>query len=159
MEKDLFDDVGSVITRNIQEAMTNSELGGTDGPFRLEWQKKHHSYFNWSIWLGGKGTRTPMHFDTDLFNFLYVVEGKKRVIVIPNDASTEGMFPIKEYFSGSGWTGIDILDENFVLPEGSLDVEIGPGEGIFIPFRTWHAVENVENTVAYGFRVLEEDEE
>lgn len=156
MEKDTFAEVGAVITKAIHQAMTNSGLASqSGGPFTEEWQNKDPDFFNWSIWLGGKGTRTPMHFDTELFNFLYVVQGKKRVVVIPNDHRTKGMFPIKEFFSGSAWTGVDVLDPNFELPEGSIDVEIGPGEGIFIPFRNWHAVENVENTVAYGFRVLE----
>lgn len=102
MDKDqpLLKNVGNAINKTIQYAMTNSVLGGKDGPFKEDWQRMPSDFFNWSIWLGGKGTRTPMHFDTELFNFLYVVEGKKRVVIIPNDHQTEGMFKLKEFFSG-----------------------------------------------------------
>mmetsp|Transcript_2376 Transcript_2376/g.4316 ORF Transcript_2376/g.4316 Transcript_2376/m.4316 type:complete len:352 (-) Transcript_2376:407-1462(-) len=154
MEKSQFEELGKVITQDIKDGLTNSKLGGNNGIFKEEWQKLDPEEFNWSMWMGAKGTQTPMHFDTDLFNFLYVVEGKKRVVLIPNDHRTAGMFKVKEFYSGSAFTGIDVLSKDFVLPEGSVDVEVGPGEGICISYRWWHSVENMENTLAYGFRIV-----
>lgn len=141
----------------ILKALIRSELAGgnKEAAFKPDWQKKDASFFNWSIWMGAKGTKTPMHFDTDLFNFLYVAEGKKRVVLVPKNKAIDKLFPLKEFYSGSGWTGVDILDRSFNLPEGSVDVEVCAGQGIFIPFRWYHAVENVESNVAFGFRVVE----
>jgi len=152
-DKGLFAEVGRTVVESVSRGLAASELGGSDGPFKPEWQTMDPDDFSWSIWMGAKGTITGMHFDTELFNFLYVVEGKKRVVLIPNDHRTDNMFKIKSFYSGSAWTGIDVLSKDFVLPEGSVDVEVGPGEGIVIPFRWWHSVENLEDTLAYGFRV------
>lgn len=156
-EKGCLATVENETKNTILKALIDSELGGENkkAAFKPDWQKKDASFFNWSIWMGAKGTKTPMHFDTDLFNFLYVAEGKKRVVLIPKNKVTDKLFPLKEFYSGSGWTGVDILDRSFNLPEGSVDVEVCAGQGIFIPFRWYHAVENVESNVAFGFRVVE----
>jgi hypothetical protein len=155
-EEGQFKELGEAITQNIKDGLTsNSELGGNNGVFKVEWQMLDSEEFTWAIFMGAKGTKSPMHFDTELFNFLYVVEGKKRVVLIPNDHRTDGMFKIKEFYSGSAWTGLDVLSKDFELPEGSFDIELGVGEGLFIPYRWWHSVENLENTLAYGFRITE----
>ncbi len=142
-----------MVTTRVKEGLVYAELKHNYGMFKEEWKNLDPSGFDWSLFMGSKGTQTPMHFDNDLFNFLYVVEGRKRIVLIPNDQRTESMFKVKEFYSGSAWTGLDILHKDFHLPEGAVEVIIGPNEGLIIPYRWWHAVQNVENTLAYGFRV------
>ena len=88
-----------------------------------------------------------MHFDSDLFNFLFVVEGKKRVVLVPKNKKADKMLPLKEFYSGSGWIGVDILDSSFELPVGSVTLTCVPAR-VFIPFRWYHAVENAESSVS-----------
>ena len=155
-EKKAFSAVERETKSAILKALCDSELGKCkNAPLKPAWQKQGEALFDWSIFMGSGGTRTPMHFDTDLFNFLFVVEGKKRVVLVPKNKKTDKMFPLKEFYSGSGWTGVDILDSSFELPEGSVTFDVCAGQGIFIPFRWYHAVDNVESSVSYVLRVVE----
>mmetsp|Transcript_14165 Transcript_14165/g.20926 ORF Transcript_14165/g.20926 Transcript_14165/m.20926 type:complete len:327 (+) Transcript_14165:239-1219(+) len=151
--KEYFRNLGTTFTAAMHQAiLMKPEVA--NGLFKKEWHDKPIDSFSWSIWMGAEGSMTPMHFDTDLFNILYVVEGKKRVVLIPNDRRTDGMFPIQKFYSGSAYTGIDILAKDYELPEGSHDFVVEAGQGLIIPRRWWHAVENLEPTIAYGFRVV-----
>jgi hypothetical protein len=107
---------------------------------------------NYSFFVGGTNTSTPMHYDVDDFNVLWLVEGRKRVVLIPNDERTVDKYECVSSFLGhSCWTGENILDGP--LPEFAVEVELGPGDGLFIPGKTWHAVKNLEPSVAYGLRI------
>jgi hypothetical protein len=106
---------------------------------------------NYSFFVGGTNTSTPMHYDIEEFNFLWLVEGRKRVVLLPNDERTADMYDCVSYFKDhSCWTGVNILDGP--LPEYAVEVELGPGDGLFIPGKAWHAVKNLEPSVAYGLR-------
>jgi len=107
---------------------------------------------NYSFFVGGTNTSTPMHYDVDDFNFLWLLEGRKRVVLIPNDERTSDSYDcVSSFVEHSCWTGIDILTGP--LPEFAVEVELGPGDGLFIPGKTWHAVMNLEPSVAYGLRI------
>jgi len=107
---------------------------------------------NYSFFVGGTNTSTPMHYDEDDFNFLWLLEGRKRVVLIPNDERNAGNYKcVSDFVGHSCWTGIDILTGP--LPEFAVEVELGPGDGLFIPGKTWHAVMNLEPSVAYGLRI------
>jgi len=151
---DLHRTVGDIVCKEIHQALKQDEIvgpaAGLFGPF-------HKEVFSWSLWIGAKGTLTPMHFDTDLFNFLYLVEGRKRVVLVPNNGFDVDNFPLVKVYSGSAWTGMDILSvpiEQLNI-EGAMEIFLEAGQGLCIPQRWWHAVENLEDTVAYGFRVVE----
>mmetsp|Transcript_5629 Transcript_5629/g.6424 ORF Transcript_5629/g.6424 Transcript_5629/m.6424 type:complete len:329 (+) Transcript_5629:305-1291(+) len=152
-DKSQFAEVGNCVMRSIRNALSNSEVGGIDGVFKPEWQQIDPKDFDWSLWMGAKGTKTANHYDTDLFNFLYVVEGKKRTVIIPNDRRTDDMFKLQSFISGGALADVDILHEDYNLHEGAVDLVVNGGEGVVIPYRWWHSVENLEDTMAYGFRV------
>ena len=77
----------------------------------------------------------------------------KRIIVIPNDESTAGMFKCSSAVSrNSCWPGVDILHSE-TLPPGAQEFILRPGEALMVPYLAWHAVENLEASVAYGFRI------
>ena len=137
----------------LRAALAESELAKND-QYKQEWADLDDGEFDWAMFLGGKGTTTAMHYDTDAFSFLYVVEGRKKVILLENTGLlNETRFNISSFFHGSAWTDLNIIkSEN--QPEGTVVIEVGPGEGISIPHRAWHAVENVEHTVAYAIRLM-----
>jgi Cupin-like domain len=111
--------------------------------------------YAWTFWVGAAGTITGMHYDDDDYGFLYVTSGRKRIVVIPNDERTLN-YTCETYIQDhSCWTGIDVL--NGPLPPHAVEFEIGPGEGIFIPSLAWHAVMNLEPTIAFGIFLNEND--
>eukprot|EP00978_Attheya_sp_CCMP212_P043725 scaffold290251_cov61-Attheya_sp.AAC.1 len=67
---------------------------------------------------------------------------------MPNDQRTSDQFPmVKEAFY-SVWPEVDIL--NGPLPEHAQEFILEKGEGIQIPYFTWHAVQNLEPCISYG---------
>jgi Cupin-like domain len=111
--------------------------------------------YAWTFWVGAAGTITGMHYDDDDYGFLYVTSGRKRIVVIPNDERTLN-YTCETYIEDhSCWTGIDVL--NGPLPPHAVEFEIGPGEGIFIPSLAWHAVMNLEPTIAFGIFLNQND--
>jgi len=149
----LWKPIGSKVMKHLRSALNTCELA-QNGQYQQEWMHLSDNYFDWAMFLGGKGTTTAMHFDTDAFSFLYVVEGRKRVVMLENTGLVnETRFNVSSFFHGSAWTDMDILKtEN--QPEGTLVVEVGPGEGVAIPHRAWHSVENLEHTIAYAIRLM-----
>jgi hypothetical protein len=108
----------------------------------------------WTFWVGAANTSTGMHYDDNDFAFLYVVTGRKRVVMLPNDERT-AEYTCQTLVEGhSCWTGIDILSGP--LPPHGVEFELGPGEGIVIPQFAWHAVQNLEPTIAFGV-LLDDD--
>jgi hypothetical protein len=144
--------IGSKVLKYLMNALRNSPLRKMgyylDFFDQIQLLDYHYSFF-----VGGTNTTTPMHYDSDDFNFLWLVEGRKRVILIPNDERTVGKYDcLDNFFEGhSCWTGIDVL--NGLLPEHAIDFEMKPGDGLLIPEKMWHAVKNLEPSVAYGIRI------
>jgi hypothetical protein len=52
----------------------------------------------------------------------------------------------------SCWPGEDILHTD-KLPEGAVEFIVKAGDGLMIPHLAWHAVQNLEPTIAFGFRI------
>jgi hypothetical protein len=102
------------------------------------------------FYVGAKSTTTNLHLDRQGFNFLYVVSGKKPVVLLPNDQRTAQNFTTGLEINYSFWPGIDILSGP--LPPPAVEIFLGgPVEGVHIPYHTWHAVENLVPTVAVGY--------
>merc|ERR1712048_656066 len=105
---------------------------------------QHDFSSDWTFWVGGNGTTTSMHFDSDEFNFLYVVYGRKRLVLLPQDSAK---YRCKTLFTHhSCWTGMDVLTGP--RPEGAFETHLRSGQGVLIPRRCWHAAENLEPTIA-----------
>mmetsp|Transcript_53725 Transcript_53725/g.64803 ORF Transcript_53725/g.64803 Transcript_53725/m.64803 type:complete len:434 (-) Transcript_53725:135-1436(-) len=158
-KKHISGKIGRKVLQLLGDALADSPLRRS-GKFSRDYDNLNLTDYNWSFWLGGANTTTPMHYDTDTLNFLWVAEGRKRVIMLPNDARTEGLYECQSnYKSHSCWTGVDLLGDfdSGTLPENAVALELGAGEGILFPHLCWHAVKNLEPTVAFGYRVdLEE---
>jgi hypothetical protein len=144
--------IGSRVLKYLMEALRNSPLSEM-GYYLDFFDDIQLLDYHYSFFVGGTNTTTPMHYDSDDFNFLWLVEGRKRVVLIPNDERTVGKYDcLDNFFEGhSCWTGIDIL--NGPLPEHAIEFEMKPGDGLLIPEKMWHAVKNLEPSVAYGIRI------
>mmetsp|Transcript_16908 Transcript_16908/g.24801 ORF Transcript_16908/g.24801 Transcript_16908/m.24801 type:complete len:381 (-) Transcript_16908:185-1327(-) len=149
------DKVGSKVTKYLGDAIRKSPLR-EKGHFKPEWDDVELGDGNWMIFVGAKNSSTAMHNDDDTFNFLWVAEGRKRVVMIPNDHRTVDQFNCVTFVNDSCWTHVDVL--HGPLPDHAVELELGPGDGLMIPHLAWHAVKNIEPTVAFGFRIDVDDE-
>jgi hypothetical protein len=130
-------DVGEKVLKHLVPAIQKSTLRD-QGLYKRVYDYVQFTDSNWLIWVGGANTSTSMHWDADSFNFLWVVQGRKRVVLIPNDNRTAGYYDCQvevEEGEHSCWTGIDILSGP--LPSHAVEIEIGPGEGIYLPYLSW----------------------
>ncbi|MGI9616561.1 MAG: hypothetical protein ACR2QO_26830 [Acidimicrobiales bacterium] len=85
------------------------------------------------VFLTGGPATTSAHVDHE-YNFLLVIRGRKRVF-IADVPSVEGERALEALHSG-GYGACD------AVPDSGTVFEIGPGEGVFIPPRAAHYVEN-----------------
>ncbi len=95
-----------------------------------------------SLWLGPRGTITPLHYDTTNIFFCQFV-GKKRVHLIPPQTTEL-------------WTELDGYYVNGDLarvPEKAAVYEftVEPGDGLFIPACWFHRVEALDASISYSF--------
>jgi hypothetical protein len=101
-----------------------------------------------SMYIGGANSTSHIHCDHQVVNFIYIVEGSKHVILMPNDYRTAEQFPIVKETFLNAWPGVDVL--NGPLPEHAVETILEAGEGMQIPYYSWHAVQNLEPTISYG---------
>lgn len=121
-----------------------------------------------NIWLGPKGTRTPLHTDP-YHNIFCQVVGHKYVRLYPPEA-TESVYPRGEDENGineSNTSSVEIkLDcrhannvavqdaESFPLFLGQTnyhEVVVGPGECLYIPAGWWHYIESLTPSSSVSF--------
>lgn len=94
-----------------------------------------------SLWLGPRGTSTKLHHD-GTNNLFTQVLGHKRVRLAPPEllelaASANG------YYARMNASEVEALH-----PGGVVDVELGPGDGLFIPVGWWHEVESLSPSLS-----------
>lgn len=110
-------------------------------------------YRSYSFWCGGKGTTTAWHTDIEDHSVLYVITGKKKILVAKPSSD---MYPRDKYFLGSLWSQIDFKEPDLDRYPKYKDVEIKEfllkaGDALYIPRNWWHCVENLEPTIAITY--------
>lgn len=110
-----------------------------------------------AIWLGGKGTVTPLHKDS-ADNFAFHVCGRKRWILFPvRDAEylylSRAMDKPDSDFAASD---IDLRNPDFtkfpaLKNAKSIEVTINTGEVLYLPAGWSHFVENIEKTLMINY--------
>lgn len=119
---------------------------------------------SFSLWLGARGSTTAMHVDDQPFNALLVLRGAKRVVILDDGAATLPCHRPPQN-PRACWTGIDVLagDASSTLSlEGATaptlrEVTLRAGDALLLPEMTWHAVENLEPTLAVGVNEISEE--
>jgi len=146
-QKYLHDEIGAHVLESFFWALEERNL------YNPEWIMNPQNEKNWFFMLGSPGTFTSLHNDLDVFNFLWVLKGKKRIVIIPYDEESIARYQCETFMKGhSCWPAVDVLHSD-TLPPRAVEFEIGPGQGVVIPQLAWHAVINLEPTIAFGFRV------
>ena len=105
---------------------------------------------DWSLWIGRKGSTTALHKDHMHYNYLYVVAGAKRVVLVPLDQQRPYDCSKTMHRGYDCWPEVDVLSDT---PSELHSVVLGPGQGLMIPPNFMHAVENVEHTIAVSYVV------
>jgi hypothetical protein len=151
-EKEHLQHIGDQVVDGMLDAIKSNKMIQDSGLWKPEWDDLDRSELDWVLFLGAEGTRSPMHYDSDEFNILYVLEGNKRFVMLPNDQRTEGLFSTwLNEDGGTGWGDYNLLATP--LPEHGVEVELHAGQALVVPYLCWHAVENLETSLAYAIRV------
>ncbi len=125
--------------------------------FDLDWLRKYKLPFSWGedlkMFMGGKGTLTPLHIGFSSFLFVQVM-GRKKWILYPAsdrlflDPRTERTF---YFYSKANPHQKD--DPNFPLLKHAKQYEIvlEPGDVLWVPSFTWHQVENPTDSIGIRY--------
>ncbi len=112
-----------------------------------------YMFMTYSFWMGPKGSTTTFHYDTDNTNYLCVLEGKKKVMFICPSGEKD-IIPISTSY-GDFYTVFDPEDNvrvSNMKDQGTLcEIVVEKGEILNIPRNIWHAVINLEDSVAFTF--------
>ncbi len=98
------------------------------------------------LWLGISGQVTPLHFDRAL-NLNAQLRGRKRFFFF---APTRALSPLRVTWTHSH-SALDLgpplpFDALGLRPD--LELYLGPGDVLFIPYGWWHRVETIEDSIA-----------
>lgn len=101
------------------------------------------------LWIGPKGTITPLHHDKTNNAFIQIY-GKKRFRLIP---ALEAPYM---YNHIGVFSQVDLLDVNAAaFPEfarsHAIEVTVEPGDFLFIPLAWWHHVVGEEASISLSF--------
>lgn len=101
------------------------------------------------FWFGPKGTVTPLHHDLTN-NFMAQVRGRKLVrLIAPYEL--QNLYNNRHCYSAVNLDKIDY--ERFPLFRNVtvIDVEIGPGDLLFLPVGWWHYVRGLDTSITMTF--------
>jgi hypothetical protein len=101
------------------------------------------------LWFGPKGTFTPLHHDLTN-NMLIQVYGRKKVTLIPA-LQTPQLYNDVGVFSAAAFPDFDAQRHPLMKHARPVEVEIGPGDALFIPVGWWHCVESLEVSIGLSF--------
>lgn len=95
------------------------------------------------LWIGPAGTHTPLHHDGD-DSMLCQVLGRKRLRLAPPESialldRSRGVY--------SHWDP-RTAEELAAGPEPLLEVELAPGEALFVPAGWWHQVDALDPSIS-----------
>lgn len=114
-----------------------------------------------SMFAGGKGSITHMHFDIDLPNLIHTqFIGKKRVLLFPNKERNKlyrkpfevlSLADFSNYYDASK-SKIDIVKFPALELTQGYDVILEHGDTLFMPSGYWHHMEYLESGFAMSLR-------
>jgi hypothetical protein len=125
--------------------------------FKKTYNLNYELHRRLSFWMGNKGTTTGYHTDLEDITYLYIIEGKKKIILIEPEY-TKYMYVRNKYYFCSLWSKIDFKNvdyQEFPLFKNVKQEEIilEKGDCLMIPRNWWHAVENLEDTIGISYKI------
>ncbi len=114
-----------------------------------------------SMFAGGKGSITHMHFDIDLPNLIHTqFIGRKRVLLFPNEEQHKlyrkpfevlSLADFSNYYD-SAKTKVDTIKFPALKLARGYDVILEHGDTLFMPSGFWHHMEYLESGFAMSLR-------
>jgi len=101
------------------------------------------------LWFGPKGTVTPLHYD--LMNiFMAQVQGRKKIKVVPANE----LDLVYNHFSV--YSQVDVSNPDYdkfpnFRQATVIDLELAPGEVLFLPVGWWHYVKALDRSMTVSF--------
>jgi len=107
-----------------------------------------------TFWLGPEGIVTPIHFDS-AHNLLVQVHGRKKLLLLPPQQSSLLYYP-SLHLGHVNYSPVDVEAPDFerfprFRKATPLELELAPGEVLFIPVRWWHYARALERTISLNF--------
>ena len=93
-----------------------------------------------SLWLGPKGTVTPLHHDTTNILF-HQIHGRKQLTLVPPDDPVACAGARGFYASDQAWKK---------LRRSAMRVILEPGEALFLPAGWWHHVQSLDVSISFS---------
>jgi lysine-specific demethylase 8 len=106
------------------------------------------------VFLSGKGTRTPLHYDL-CHNFYVQVHGRKRFVLFA--PSQRALLHAPPRWRRAGWTSpVDVEAPDYsrhprARSAQASEVVLEAGEALLIPGGYWHAVHSLDDSIAVAF--------
>jgi Cupin-like domain len=97
------------------------------------------------LWLGPKGSLSPLHRDR-LNVFMTQVSGYKRIKLISSNA-LHLVYNFESFFSEVDVEHPDLERYPLFAKAAIMDVTLGPGDALLIPVGWWHHVRSLENSI------------
>ncbi len=117
-----------------------------------------------SLFAGGEGSITHMHFDIDLPNIIHTqFIGRKRVLLFPNKEQYKLYRKPFEVLSLADFSNyydeqkskVDAVKFPAIKKAEGYDVVLGHGDTLFMPSGFWHHMEYLESGFAMSLRALD----
>ena len=100
------------------------------------------------LWIGPAGTFTPTHHDTTDIMF-FQIYGRKRFWFAPS-LSAPLMHNSRHVYSHAEIARPDFDKFPSLRYANIMQVDVGPGDAIFLPAGWWHAVEALEPSISFS---------
>lgn len=101
------------------------------------------------LWIGPRGTVTPLHFDEHSILFTQVY-GRKHVKLIPS-FDYPRLYVRDTYYSEVDPERPDPSRHPLFLPASVHDVVVGPGDALFLPAGWWHWARSLAVSISATF--------
>lgn len=98
-----------------------------------------------ALWLGPAGTVTPLHHDTSSILFVQILGRKRLTLVAPSELAL--LDHARAMYA-------QIEPEELPAEVHRHELELGPGETLFIPVGWWHHVRALSPSISLAFNAL-----
>lgn len=100
----------------------------------------------WHLWIGPKGTLTPMHHDENALIHVQVMGRKKWQLISP--FNTPDVYNNHHVFSEVDVFNIDYDRFPKMKNVKIIEVTVNPGDALFLPLGWWHTVESLDRCIS-----------
>jgi hypothetical protein len=126
--------------------------------FDYEWLSRFHRPGSFGkifyLFMGGRGTKTPIHNAPSATVFVQVVGEKRWTFYAPGDRLFLGVRPERRGYFYSNFDPANPNDPAFPLGRHArkFEVTLRPGDVLWFPPFAWHQVENLSDSIGVAYK-------